>query len=428
VQICLTALNAYPAVDPLAGGPIGGIETRAWSLARGLAALPDLRVQLVVRTPSPPRQDRVDGVELVALVDPLYPVWQAVGTALERRPGFPWVRVRRWDPRLLWQLPRVELDRLLRGRAYDADRSDPRLVGLQADVYGTFGVQTHSAVVIRSAREAGRPSVLFLGSDGDLDPLFETGGGQRDPYGTRADVGRSILSSADLVIAQTPAQQARLSDRFGRASELLLNPIDVAAWDAGREVELPEALTAGLSRFVLWVGRAEDLHKRPQLCLDAARLCPEVPFLMILNPRDPAVADRIRREAPPNLRIIEQAPFPQMPAIFARAAALLSTSRLEGFPNVFLQAALSGVPIVSLEVGAEFLAEARAGTCHAGDLPAAAEQLRRCWAGTPGSGCDRSTAHESSAAREYVIQRHDQTQQVQRLADRLRSLTQHPGR
>lgn len=414
MHVCLTALNAYPAVDPLATGPIGGIETRAWLLARGLAARPDTRVQLVVRQPTAPRLQQAEGVELVPLIDPMYPLWQSLGTCLERTPRFPGVRLKRWDWRLVAWAPRLALDRLLRGRVYDSTRPDPRLVDLRPDLFGTFGVQTHSAVVIHSARAAGRPVVLCLGSDGDLDPLFESEGHDRDPYGTPARVGRFILQSADLILAQTPEQQQRLLERFGRRSEVLLNPIDAVAWDAATQQPLAADVAAGPTRYVLWVGRAEELHKRPQLCLEVARRSPDVPFLMILNPREADVEARIRRDAPANVRIVDRVPFPQMPAVFHRAALLLSTSHLEGFPNVFLQAALSGVPIASLEVGEEFLQASGAGRTFGGDLAGLAAHVADVWSGR--------SPYSAAGPRAYVLAHHGLPAQSERLAGLLGEL------
>jgi glycosyltransferase involved in cell wall biosynthesis len=409
VRVCFVALNAYPAIDPAVGGPIGGIETRSWMLARALARMPGVQMQFVVRHHEALQKTVYDEVQLVPLIDPLYPHWQTVGHALTRRPGFPWIRIKQWSPKLLWLLPRLAFDRLRRGRVYAADTPDSRLVAPRPDVYATFGVQTHSAVVIRSARQAQRPCVLFLGSDGDLDPLFEPGRHGVDPYGTPAEVGRFILSAADHIIAQTPEQQHRLRSVFGRDSRQLLTPIDADEWRRLRSNSLDLRDTDGLDRYVLWIGRAEDLHKRPQLCLDIATLAPEVPFLMVLNRRDPAVEHRIRRDAPPNVHIIERIPFPHMPALFARASAFLSTSRLEGFPNVFLQAAISGVPIVSLGVGGEFLAHSRAGVCTPDDFPGAAELLRRCHRGEP------SSQYDADAARDYVLEHHALDTQVTRL-------------
>ena len=38
LDVCLVALHALPAIQPASGRPVGGTETRAWMLARGLAA------------------------------------------------------------------------------------------------------------------------------------------------------------------------------------------------------------------------------------------------------------------------------------------------------------------------------------------------------------------------------------------------------
>lgn len=411
MRIVLVALNALPAIDPAIPGPIGGIETRSWTFAKELTRQPETELRFVVRHHRPLQRTCVDGVQLVPLVDRLYPVWQSVGSRMTRQSGFPWLKVRRWSPQLLWQFPLVCLDRLIRGRGKSPLVPDPWLMGLSPDVYCTFGVQTHSAKVIASAHAAGRPAVLMLGSDGDLDPLFTTSGTDRDIYGTRADVGRFILHEADRIIVQTPEQQHVLRERFGRESVLIRNPIDVAAWDSGVDRELPEEVR-DLPRFVLWVGRAENTHKRPQECLDAARACPDATFLMVMNPRDPSVEEVIRRDAPANVRIVEQVPFPLMPALFHRAAALLNTSQLEGFPNVFLQAALSKVPVVSLEVGGEFLRASRAGVGCQGDRARLAEMVRSAWQKT-------LTEHfDAAAAREYVVREHGAVRQ----AERLRSL------
>ena len=100
-----------------------------------------------------------------------------------------------------------------------------------------------------------------------------------------------------------------------------------------------------------------------------------------------------------------------MPALFHRAAVLVSTSALEGFPNVFLEAAAAGVPIASLEVGASFLAEAAAGEHAAGDLDRLAAFVRHCWT---------YPEPPSPRSRDYLVQHHD----LERQAARLREILQ----
>ncbi len=144
----------------------------------------------------------------------------------------------------------------------------------------------------------------------------------RNPYGDAGATCHYSLTQADAVFVQTPEQQALLRERFGRDGVVIPNPIDLVQWDSRKNRPIDEEFTGGLSQFVLWIGRAESIHKRPQVLLEIARLCPEVPFLMILNPRDPAVDAATRRQAPPNVRIVSQVPFPSMPALFSASTCV----------------------------------------------------------------------------------------------------------
>lgn len=413
LRVCIVALNAYPAIDPQAAGPIGGIETRAWMFARGLARRNGFDVSLFVRHTRPPRQNEVDGVRLVPLVDRLYRVRQSVRLCVGKRRSFPWLTLHRWRSALLWQFPVAAVEHVIRGRPGDPWHVDPSLAGLDSDVFCTFGVQSHSATVIASAHSAGRRAVLFLGSDGDLDENYGPDSDYVSPYGDRGDVCWRMLREADAVIVQTDDQQRVLRERFERDSVVIENPIDVQEWDA-RSHEASSEIAGRPDRYVLWVGRAEDVHKRPDVCLDLARICPGIEFLMVLNPRDPVVEHRVRRTAPANVHIVEFVPFPEMPALFARAAALVNTSSLEGFPNVFLQAAVSRVPIASLNVGEGFLNWLECGRFAAGDVQRLAEYLKQVW--------DRNgpSSAELQGARERVAERFGIESRIEAFAEVLR--------
>ena len=414
LRVCLVALNAYAAIDAQAPGPIGGIETRAWMFARGLAARDDMEVNFVVRHHRAPKMTAAEGVRLVPLVDRLYRWREGVRMCVGRRATFPWLTLHQWRASLLWQLPVVAAERLLRGRPGDPRQPDQRLVAAPADVLCTFGVQSHSATVIASAHAVGRPAVLVLGSDGDLDEQYGPQSTFVSPYGDRGDVCWRILQEADVIVAQTPEQQRVLKERFGRESAVIANPIDVAEWDARRTQPLNLDDTGRLQRYVLWVGRADAVHKRPQLCVELARLCPDVEFLFIMNSRDPELEQRLRRERPANVRIVSWVPFPRMPAVFAHAAALVNTSLLEGFANTFLQAALTEVPIASLQVGGPFLTELGCGCLADGDLGRLADYLRNIWR----RGEDRATLAQ---AREFVVKRHGLPQKTAELAEVVRA-------
>lgn len=400
LRVCIVAFNAYPAVDPAAGGQVGGTETRAWLFARELAKSPQLQVSLAVRTTDRITNNCVEGVRIVGQRDRFYRLRESVGGFASRRPGFPWIRIHRWSPALLWQVPLLASARLFEERPSDPRLPMPFFQSLEADLFCCFGNQATAATAIASAHATGRKAVLFLGSDDDLNPGYQADSPVRNPYGDTWATCHYSLTQADAVFVQTPEQRVMLRERFGREGVEIPNPIDLAQWDSRSSLPLRDELTGGLSQFVLWIGRAESIHKRPQVLLEIARRCPEVPFLMLLNPRDPAVDAATRREAPPNVQIVSQVPFPSMPALFQRALAYVNTSSLEGFPNAMLQAAASRVPIVSLEVGQAFLRESRCGIFTAGDVERTAAVLQG-WAN------DRSEqVRYGEYGREFVEQHH----------------------
>ena len=403
LRLCIVAFNAYPAVNPASGGQVGGTETRAWLLARQLAKLPDLQVSLAVRTTEPIRQEVVDGVRMIGLRDRFYRLREAVGGFASRQPGFPWIKVHRWSPSLVWQVPLLATARLFEARPGDPRQPMPFFEQIDADLFCCFGNQATAATAIASAHATGRPAALFLGSDDDLNPTYTAESVVRNPYGDTGATCHFSLTQADTVFVQTPEQQQLLRDRFDREGILIPNPIDLHEWDTRSEASLPAELCGGLDQFVLWMGRAENIHKRPQVMVEIAKLCPEVPVLMLLNPRDPAVDAEVRRTAPGNVRIVTQVPFPLMPALFRMASAYINTSSLEGFPNAFLQAAASRIPIVSLNVGRAFLEQSQAGVIVGENEAAAAEELRRLM-DSPEQQVSRGAAGRKYIERHHTIE------------------------
>jgi glycosyltransferase involved in cell wall biosynthesis len=401
LSVCFAALNAYPAIDPQVPGAIGGVETRAWMLARALAGAAHYKVDFVLRHTAALRKQEYNSVRLRPVIDRLYRMRESVSTRVEKRGTFPFLRFRSFTPALLWQIPLLAACRPFRSKP-DPWRIARVFTTPPADVYCTFGVQSNSATVIASAHSIDKPVVLMLGSDSDLDERYTEQSTFVSPY---QDTGRDcwrILRMADVVVCQTTWQQERLKSHFGREGRIIPNPIDVEEWD--NHLQRVDASTlpheiAESDRYLLWVGRAEREHKRPQLFVELARSLPDVPCVVILNPREGDLEDEIRRSAPANLRIVRHVPFPLMPRVFSKAAVLVSTSSLEGFPNVFLQAALSRVPVVSLQVGGEFLSETGIGVACDGDWPRFVEAVRGAWRRPP-------SADALEQARRTVIARH----------------------
>jgi glycosyltransferase involved in cell wall biosynthesis len=148
------------------------------------------------------------------------------------------------------------------------------------------------------------------------------------------------LRRADAIIVQNEAQRARLKATYGRDSVLIPNFLDT------EPLKVPETARTQ----VLWVGKHRAL-KRPLMFVALARALPELSFTMIGPnfPDEHRLYEAVMEAAKdvPNLEILGFLPLQEVERQFDRARVLVSTSEIEGFPNVFLQAMRRGVPIVS---------------------------------------------------------------------------------
>ena len=109
----------------------------------------------------------------------------------------------------------------------------------------------------------------------------------------------------------------------------------------------------GARDFILWIGRSDTFHKQPLLLLELAKRCPDLPFLMIMNRTHVDVFEAMQAQRPANLTIVERVPHQEIWGYYRRARVFVSTSAYEGFPNTFLQCAVTGVPVASLAVDPE---------------------------------------------------------------------------
>lgn len=412
MRVRFTAWHAYPLFDARDTACVGGAETRAWLLATGLAQRPGFDVQFVVRAPKRFRQQQFGPVTVLNIGDPR-DGWRnnvARNVAIGRDPLR--IRVHRWDPGLIWQVPLLVVRRVLSGPAPAPDVPAPVYAEQRADVECCFGVSAQSAAVIEAARRNGAPSVLFLASNSDLDERYTADSTYVTVHGERGNVCRRAIDGATRIVCQHAEQQRLLQERFGRDGIVLPNPIDLAAWDRG--VAQPSRLSDSLRghRVALWVGRADDFHKRPQLCLELARRLPRVRFVMILNPGDARVERSIHAARTDNVVIYDAVPFQEMPALLSAAAVYVSTgaAAYEGSPNLFLQAAASSIPIASLEVSTPLIDGTGAGFVANGDLDRLAAYIATMIA-EPG------TARAAGEAGRRIVEReHSQVAIVDRLA------------
>jgi len=299
--ICFVALQAY---NVLSGDPrithIGGAEMQQTILARGLAR-------------------RGYGVSLVTLdhgqTDGEVHGGLQVFKSYHRDAGLPGLR---------FVHPRIT-------RVWAAMRR------AHADVYYQRTSDSTTGLVAAFCRRYRRRFIYAVAAMADCDPELPNCRSRRERwlylYGLR---------HADAVVAQTTDQQKRLWQYFERESTLIRS----TALQAPPGGVVPPA-ASGRPEF-LWVGRW-CREKRPELLVELARQCPEVDIEGLGVSAEtselyrPYGADGL----PSNLHLYGYVPHEQVGSYYDRATALISTSRVEGFPNTFLEAWSRGLPVVS---------------------------------------------------------------------------------
>ncbi|HUR64630.1 MAG TPA: glycosyltransferase family 4 protein [Candidatus Thermoplasmatota archaeon] len=255
----------------------------------------------------------------------------------------------------------------------------------RSDIYmqSAAGVATFALALF--CRLRGRPFVFHWASDADLDgALIPDVGYDRRLF----RLGRRMATAQ---VCQTQRQWEMLRPRERRRAIILPNLLDTAVpWPTADGSE------------VLWVATIKDTAKRPERFLDLAAALPRRRFRMVGELKgDPAFQAEFRRRLAqlPNVDWVGFVPREGMPRHYKAARVLVNTSDTEGFPNTFLEAAASGVPVVSLNVDPNgILAKDGAGRCLAGDaaaLPAAVESFY-----------DDATWRKARAACRRVAERH----------------------
>jgi len=350
--IGLVAWQALPVIEPAQGRSVGGLETGAWTLARGIARHSALKVQFFVHTKSRGTTKIVNDVEVVQIPNFIETIRREVSSHVDVGPPF---RLKKWNLGLLWKIPFLLVTKPFRPDPPKPMSVDNRLSSENVDVWCGFGVNGDSARVAATAISQSKPMLLFLESNADLD-LLRRGSdtSHRNAYGELLEEQLFALKNASVVICQSNWQMDRLRTDFSQMGILIRNPIDVQDWKPRDSRQ-----RAG----VLWIGRYDDFHKRPALAMRIAASCPDVSFTFIINPGDAEIEADVRKNCPGNVTIVDYVPFRDMPSKFASAAVFLCTGdpSHEGFPNVLLQAAAARTPIVSLNDFDGFLVESGAG-------------------------------------------------------------------
>jgi glycosyltransferase involved in cell wall biosynthesis len=361
--------NAYPLFDTSVPSRIGGMETRAALLARGLARSKHWQVRFAVADFGQPLHIKHEDIQ--------FDIYQAlhrrsseiVNQRFSKRKWLPIINLDRGDIPLLWQIPLVGLYRLLPAWLFPLFWRRRR-----TDIVCCFGNNPISAQVIADCYRVGIKTVLCIASDSDLSSAYNTNDNELNDYGTPNWMCHYAIENADHIFVQTESQLRELKSRFGRSGEIIRSPVEVTV-DASSHWPVRDRRDT-----ILWIGRSDTYHKQPLLLVELARRCPDLPFLMIMNKTHADVFDAVQANRPPNLTIVERVRHRDIWDYYRRARVFVSTSAYEGFPNTFLQCAVAGVPVASLSVDPEdILSRHGCGLLAGGDLDILERDVRTLW-------------------------------------------------
>lgn len=297
MKVCIISHNAFGAMAG-GGGHVGGVEMQTAEFARYLAAHGHETSILV--------WDEGDGATQVVSGVNLVPICR-------RDAGLPVIKF--FWPR--WS----SLTRCLRE--------------VDADVYYHNGAEYFTGLIAMSCRANKKPFVFSTASDDDCSLRLEFLGKAYERW-----LYRWGLRNADAVICQTKGQEQALLENYNRTATTLPMPCSF-------DVKAVEKVRA--NRSVLWVGRIIEL-KRLEMYLEIAERLPDVEFNIAGGADDDAAyANELidRASSMANVSYLGVLDRQAMVELYAQSSLLICTSRLEGFPNTFLEAWGSGLPVVT---------------------------------------------------------------------------------
>ena len=411
-SVTLVCWNAYPLFDHSVSAAVGGMETRSGLFGRSLNSIGIWSVRFVVGDFQQDDPIEHEGIRFDRYQGLQRDVAEYARQRFVKRRWFPIINLRSDDLALLWTLPLAFLYSFLPGCLSPIYWHRRR-----TDIVCCFGNNQVSAEIVSDCQRLGVRTVLCLASDDDLDASYQPGDVTLNDYGTPRWMAHFALENADHIFVQTECQQQLLSERFGRHGEIVRNPVRISPSDPERWPE------RGARDTIIWIGRSDTFHKRPLLFLELARRCPELPFVMIVNKTDADVFDTLLRDRPDNLTIIEQVPHREIWEHYRQARVFVSTSVYEGFPNTFLQCAVAGVPVASLQGDPEgILAGRGCGLLAEGSMDRLADNVRTLWA-------DQDLAESySSTFHCYTLKYHSLDSQVAHFDSLLRQAIDTPLR
>jgi len=149
------------------------------------------------------------------------------------------------------------------------------------------------------------------------------------------------ISKVEQIVCQTFDQKVILRKHFSQPIEVIYN---------GQPIPT-ENITH--SNTVIWVGNIKRI-KRPEYFIKLAQTLFDTGASFVMVGKRPSAGRyegsfrRMLKKTPPNFSYIESKSIAEVNQLISSSIIFASTSYMEGFPNVFIQAWMRRVPVISL--------------------------------------------------------------------------------
>ncbi|HAW50742.1 MAG TPA: hypothetical protein DCX54_00200 [Flavobacteriales bacterium] len=370
IKVCFVSLYSYPLFKPDSENFFGGSEVRVARFAKGLAKKEEFDVSLIVFDHGQDDLEIHNNVKIIKWPGKISPynnflkndeVSREIIKQEKSTPKAISFIERMIDHKINWiacfftniysilKLGHLLTSSLLHLEKHfgwigihSVKKSDIGIFDmLAADIYISPGVNTISAWLGIYCKKRKKKNIILCASDIDYSERHLTKPYSPGIYGSHGFIMAYAIKAASMHVVQTQAQKQQLNNIYHRNSVLIENPARLQ----GKTKNITNKVG------VLWVGKAHP-NKQPELFIDLARALPEFQFTMIINYTYNHIYEACleQGELLENLKVIGFERYERIGRYYDQAKIFINTSLKEGFPNTFLEAALCGTPIISLNV------------------------------------------------------------------------------
>ena len=312
MRICFISLFSYPLFNEKVKATFGGAEVQLFNIASELSKRENIAIDFIVGDFGQGNIENINGIRLIKTVK------------MQKRLGF-------------FEKMKSFLTQFFALIKSNADVYVQRSAGIQTGMVSLYCLIFHKKFVYMTAHEWDCNGE-YVKNNGFIGWFYKFG-----------------LKNAHIVITQSEVHRKLLLTNFSIKSQVLRSGYNVVHMNSFIKQD-----------FVLWVARLVE-WKKPETVFEIAKSLPNTTFVMIAPDSDnESYSKKMIEEAATikNIKLITGLPIKETNEYFKKAKLFINTSKQEGFPNTFIQAAMYGTPIISLTINPDNVLELnRIGYC-----------------------------------------------------------------